>query len=344
MENFIEQRALGSQGLKVSCQGLGLMGMTSSYFINGEEVLSDEEKINTIGKALELGINFFDTAWAYKNFQTGETNEALLGKALKKYGREKFIVGTKFGLEVKKDGDKIVRVFNGKPEGIRSQLADSLERLETNYVDLYTMHRVDPNTPIEETMKCLLELQKEGKVLYVGLCECTPEELERAHKVMPVTAVQLEWSLNTRDVEKELIPMCRKLGIGIVAYSPLGRGLLTTTITKKDDLSDNDWRKTNPRFNDENLQKNLDRTKKLEEFAKKKGFSSAQLALAWVHLRGKDVFPIPGTKSSTRLVENLNALKINLDEKECKEIEELVGESYGNRYCEFMMKHTHDSR
>jgi len=339
----VEQRALGSQGLKVSCQGLGTMGMTAFYDVKGQET-NEEEKLNTIGAALENGINFLDTAWIYQNMQTGEKNEVLVGKALKNFGRDKFVVATKFGIGVEKQGDQFVRFTSGKPDFIRKQLAESLKNLETDYVDLYYMHRMDPSTPIEETMACLLELQKEGKIRYVGLSECTPEELERAHKVMPISAIQMEWSLNTRDLEKDIVPMARKLGVGIVAYSPLGRGLLSGTISKKEELSETDFRRHNPRFNDENLQKNLDRTKKLEEFAKKKGFSTGQIALAWVHLRGKDVFPIPGTKSSKRLAENARAASITLDEKELKEIEEIVGDSHGDRYDENMMKLTFNQR
>jgi len=343
MENKVEQRPLGSQGLVVSCQGLGTMGMTAFYEVKGQET-SEEEKINTIGAALEAGINFLDTAWMYQNIQTGEANEVLVGKALKKYGREKFVVATKFGIGFQKVNDKYERVVSGKPEFVRAQLADSLKKLGTDYVDLYYMHRMDPNTPIEETMACLLELHKEGKIKYVGLSECTPEELERAHKVMPISAIEMEYSLNTRDIEKTLLPVARKLGVGIVAYSPLGRGLLSGAITKKEDLSDTDFRKTNPRFNDENLEKNLEKTKKLEEFAKKKGFTSGQIALAWVHSRGKDVFPIPGTKSSKRVLENARAASIVLDEKDCKEIEDIVGDAHGERYDVEGMKFTFQGR
>jgi len=339
----VEQRPLGSQGLVVSCQGLGTMGMTAFYDVKGQET-SEEEKINTIGAALESGINFLDTAWMYQNFQTGEANEALVGKALKKYGREKFIVATKFGIGFQNVNGKFDMFVSGKPDFIKQQLADSLKRLGTEYVDLYYMHRMDPTTPIEETMACLLELQKEGKIKYVGLSECTPEELERAHKVMPISAIEMEYSLNTRDIEKTLLPVARKLGVGIVAYSPLGRGLLSGAITNKEDLSDTDFRKGNPRFNGGNLEKNLEKTKKLEEFAKKKGFSVGQIALAWVHSRGKDVFPIPGTKSSKRILENARAASIVLDEKECKEIEEIIGDTHGERYDERGMKSTFQER
>ena len=341
----VEQRAIGSQGLRASCQGLGLMGMTAFYETKkGEEVISEEEKINIIGATLDLGINLIDTAWVYQNFSNGDTNEALLGKALKKFGRERFVVATKFGIVFTIEGGKPQIIISGKPDFIRKQLSESLQRLGTDYIDLYYMHRMDPTTPIEETMACLLELHKEGKIRYVGLSECTPEELERAHKVMPVTAVQLEWSLNTRNVEKKLVPTCRKLGVGIVAYSPLGRGLLTSGITKSEDLSDTDFRKKMPRFNEENFQKNIDRTKKLEDIAKKKGISVAQLALAWVHNQGKDVFPIPGSTKLKRITENANAVNVVLDENERKEIEDLIGESHGERYDESVMYFTFERR
>ena len=346
MEKTVEQRPLGSQGLKVSCQGLGTMGMTAFYDTkdtNGQET-SEEEKINTIGAALDCGINFIDTAWIYQNFQTGETNEALVGKALKKYGREKFIVATKFGIGISIEDGKPVRIVSGKSEFIRSQLADSLKRLDTDYIDLYYMHRMDPTTPIEETMKCLLELQKDGKIRYVGLSECTPDELERAHKIMPITAVQMEWSLNTRDIEQDIVPTARKLGVGIVAYSPLGRGLLSGTFSSKEELKPTDFRFSQPKFSGENFQINIERSKKLEDWAKKKGYSVGQIALAWVHSRGKDVFPIPGTKSIKRIIENAASAHIVLDENECKEIEEIIGEPVGERYSEELLKSTYKAR
>lgn len=294
MENKIkvEQRKLGNQGLVVSVQGLGTMGMTAFYDNDG---VSEEDKIATIGKALELGINFLDTAWIYVNFQNGESNEVLVGKALKKYGRENFVVATKFGIGF--ENGKITTC--GKPDFVRKQCEESLKRLGIDTIDLYYMHRMDPDTPIEETMECLLELQKEGKIKYVGLSECSAKLLERAHKVMPISAIQMEWSLQSRDIEAEVVPMARKLGIGIVAYSPLGRGFLSRTFKKSEDLKD--WRVNNPRFQGENMVKNLENMELFEEFANKKGVSPGQLALAWVHHRGDDVFPIPGTKSSKRI-------------------------------------------
>ena len=343
----MDQRKLGTQGLVVSAQGFGAMGMTAFYKANDQN--SEEENLATIGKALEVGINFFDTAWIYQNFETGETNEALLGKAIKKYGRDKFVVATKFGIVPGPSG----LGFDGSPAAVRKQLTESLERLGIDCIDLYYMHRMDPKTPIEETMKCLLELKNEGKIKYVGLSECTASELERAHAVFPVSAIQMEWSLQTRDLEETVVPTARKLGVGIVAYSPLGRGFLSRTFTKKEELHPGDWRNTQPRFGGDNFDKNVEAAAKLEAIAVRKGVTAAQasrphpsrhalararksrplarkpaapifasarsrtaaalmfsfvsvgwlggwggaqLALAWVHSRGEDVFPIPGTR------------------------------------------------
>lgn len=324
----VPKRKVGSQGLFASIQGLGTMGMTAFY--KADDV-SEEEKIKTIGKALEVGINFLDTAWVYQNFQTNESNEVLIGKALKKYGRKNFVIATKFGFEVTAEGLKV----NGKPELVRKQCEESLKKLEIDFIDLYYMHRMDPTTPIEETMQCLLDLKNEGKIKYVGLSECTPEELERAHKVMPITAIQMEWSLQTRDIEKTLVPVARKLGVAIVAYSPLGRGFLSRTFTKKEEVQD--WRSSLPRFNNENFEENISAAKKLEDYAKKKGFTAAQLALAWLHNQGEDVFPIPGTKSQKRIEENAKAALIKLKPQEMKEIEEIVPEAKGGRYDEQLM-------
>lgn len=331
----VPKRKIGNQGLVASIQGLGTMGMTAFY--KADDV-TEEEKIKTIGKALEMGINLLDTAWVYQNFQTGEKNEELVGKALKKYGRKNFVVATKFGFEVTAEGFKA----NGKPDLIRSQCEESLKRLGISCIDLYYQHRMDPNTPIEETMKCLLELKNEGKIKYVGLSECTPEELERAHKVMPISAIQMEWSLQTRDIEKTLVPVARKLGVAIVAYSPLGRGLLSRTFTKKEEIQD--WRGSLPRFNDENFNQNVSTVEKLEEYAKKKGYTAGQLALAWLHNQGDDVFPIPGTKSQKRIEENAKAALIKLTPEEMKEIEAIVPEAQGGRYDEQFMQMCYGGR
>jgi len=206
------------------------------------------------------------------------------------------------------------------------------------------MHRMDPNTPIEEKMNCLLELKNEGKIKYVGLSEFTPDELQRAHKVMPVSAIQMEWSLQTRDIEKSILPVARKLGVAIVAYSPLGRGFLSRTFTKKEDIKEGDWRSSQPRFSGENLDENLSAAEKLELYAANKGYTAAQLALAWLHNQGDDVFPIPGTKTQKRIEENAKAALIKLTPEELLEIEAIVPEAKGGRYEENLMKRTYADR
>ena len=278
----VPQRKIGSQGLIASAQGLGTMGMTAFYY---NDDVTEEEKIDAIGKALEVGITFLDTAFIYQNMKTGEKNETLVGKALKKFGRENFIVATKTGIEITLNGF----LPNGSPELIRSQIQDSLTRLDIDCIDLYYLHRIDPNTPIEESMKCLLELREEGKLKYVGLSECTPEELRRAHKVFPITAIQMEWSLQTRNIEETLLPVARSLGVAIVAYSPLGRGFLSRTFKKQSDIKD--WRAHIPRFNQENFDENDLAALRLEEYASKKGYSAAQIALAWLH--NQDILSLP---------------------------------------------------
>ncbi|EGR31129.1 hypothetical protein IMG5_117220 [Ichthyophthirius multifiliis] len=325
----VPQRPLGSQGLLVSAQGLGCMGMTAFYgSFNRSQ--TEGESLKTIATALEHGINFLDTAWIYQSFGQGGgenyTNEELIGKAIKIHGRDKFIIATKFGIVINEKG----MGYSGKEETIRSQLADSLQRLGTNYIDLYYQHRMDPQTPIEETMEALKKLVHEGKIKYIGLSECTPDELRRAHKIHPVTAIQMEWSLQTRDLEQNIIPTARELGVGIVAYSPLGRGLLSKTFNTGEKLEQGDWRNNVPRFKGENLEKNI--PKKFFEKAVELGFSPAQLALAWVHSRGNDVFPIPGTKTSSRLAENAKAALIQLSQQQWNEIEKLIPDVVGDRY------------
>jgi aryl-alcohol dehydrogenase-like predicted oxidoreductase len=330
-------RKLGSQGLLASAQGLGTMGMTAFY--SATEV-TEEEKIDAIGRGLELGINFIDTAYLYQNFQTGETNEALVGKALKKYGRDKFVVATKCGIQITSNG----LITTGDPKIIRQQCEESLKRLDIECIDLYYLHRIDPEFPLETTMQCLLELRNEGKIKHVGLSECTPEELERAHKVFPISAIQMEWSLQTRDIEKTLVPVARQLGVAIVAYSPLGRGLLSRTFSKKEDLKEGDWRTTLPRFSEENIDENVEAVEKLEKYALSKGYTTAQIALAWLHNQGDDVFPIPGTKTAKRLEENAKGALIKLTHEEMAEIEAMIPEPKGTRYQEELMKRTYQAR
>ena len=334
----VEQRKVGSQGLIASAQGLGTMGMTAFYACDS---ISEDEKINAIGKGLEVGINFLDTAYLYQNFQTGETNEALVGKALKKFGRENFVVATKCGIQIGPNGMSIC----GKPKLVRSQCEESLKRLDINCIDLYYLHRIDPTVPIEETMECLLQLKNEGKIKHVGLSECTPDELERAHKIFPISAIQMEWSLQTRGIEKSLVPMARKLGVAIVAYSPLGRGFLSRTFTKREEILEGDWRKKGtPRFSEENFDENALAAERLHEFAQKRGYTAAQIALAWLHNQGVDVFPIPGTKTSKRIEENSKAASIVLNKEDMNEIESLVPEAKGLRYEEHFMKNNFEAR
>jgi aryl-alcohol dehydrogenase-like predicted oxidoreductase len=247
------------------------------------------------------------------------------------------IIATKFGITVNPSG------VSGKEEVIRSQLEDSLARLNTTYIDLYYMHRMDPDTPIEETMEVLKSLVEEGKIKYVGLSECTASELRRAHAVHPITAIQMEWSLQTRDIEAEVVPCARELGVGIVAYSPLGRGFLAQ-LNAFDGLDDKDWRRNHPRWSGENYEENKRRVARFFEIATAKGCTPAQLALAWVHAQGDDVFPIPGTKSAARIEENAHAYDLlPLTTDEMREIESSVA-VIGDRYDEAGMKRTHEGR
>ncbi|OQS04342.1 hypothetical protein THRCLA_03404 [Thraustotheca clavata] len=330
----MQTRKLGTQGLEVSAIGLGAMGMTAFYGDFDREA-SEESSIETIGKALENGINFIDTAWIYQSFgidgKPNRTNEELVGKAVKRFGREKFIIATKFGLGFGADKQRFV---SGKPEFIREQLSQSLERLGVDYVDLYQMHRMDPSTPIEETIACLKELIEEGKIKYIGLSECSSEELRRANAVHPISTIQMEWSLTTRDLENTIVKTARELGVGIICYSPLGRGLLTGAITKLDDLPEKDWRRAVPRFSEGNFEKNVAHS--FYELAVKKRVTPAQLALAWLLHRGDDVVPIPGTKSAARVIENSGAAHIQLSDEELREIEQAVPPATVNGTCSFV--------
>ncbi|OQS04340.1 hypothetical protein THRCLA_03403 [Thraustotheca clavata] len=327
--SVMQARKLGSQGLEVSKIGLGAMGMTAFYGGDFDREAAEETNINTIGKALELGINFIDTAWIYQSFgadgKPNRTNEELVGKAIKRFGRDRFVIATKFGITMC-DGSMAV---SGKPEFVRQQLHESLDRLGIDQIDLYYMHRMDPSTPIEETVACLKELVDEGKIKYIGLSECSSDELRRAHAVHPISAIQMEWSLNSRDAEKTVIKTARELGVGIVAYSPLGRGLLTGKIASLNDLSEKDSRRRNPRFVPENFKNNKATT--FFDLAAKKNVTPAQLALAWVLHRGDDVVPIPGTKQPARIIENAGAADISLTPEELEEIEQSIPDIAGER-------------
>ncbi len=324
----MKMRELGRSGLTVSAMGLGCMGM-SEFYGTGDE----RESVATIHRALALGVNFLDTADMYGPF----TNEELVGRAIQDR-RGQVILATKFGL-VRKSEDPGYRAVNGRPDYVRSACEGSLRRLDVETIDLYYLHRVDPKTPIEETVGAMARLVKEGKVKHLGLSEVGPQTLRRAHAVHAITALQTEYSLWTRDPEDEVLPTCRELGVGFVPYSPLGRGFLTGRIKKFEDLAPNDFRRTSPRFQGENFQKNLDLVHRIEQMAWEKGYAPAQLALAWVLGRGEDVVPIFGTKRRTFLEENLKALEIELTAEDLHHLDEIApqGAAAGPRYSEAAM-------
>lgn len=326
---MIPTRTLGSGGLRVSAQGLGCMGMSEFYADR-----DDTESLATLDRALELGVTFLDTADAYGP----HLNEELLGRALRGR-RARVVLATKFGI-VRDPADPQRRSISGRPEYVRTFCEGSLRRLGVETIDLYYQHRVDPTVPIEETIGAMAQLVDQGKVRHLGLSEAGPETLRRAHAVHPITALQSEYSLWSRDVEDEILPLCRQLGIGFVAYSPLGRGFLTGRFQRIEDLPDDDYRRHSPRFQGENFAKNLELVGRISALAQEKECTASQLALAWVLAQGADVVPIPGTKRRKYLEENLGAMQVVLSPAELAVIAAASpkGAAAGARYPEAMMK------
>jgi aryl-alcohol dehydrogenase-like predicted oxidoreductase len=315
-------RKLGSEGLETSAQGLGCMGMSEFY---GPQ--DDIEAIATIQRAIEIGVTFFDTADMYGPF----TNERLVGRALAGR-RDEVVIATKFGNERRDDGSWVGT--NGRAEYVHAACDASLQRLGIETIDLYYQHRVDTTTPVEETFGAMAELVEAGKVRYLGISEAAPATIRRAHAVHPISALQYEYSLWSRDPESEVLPLARELGIGFVPYSPLGRGALTGTIRSVEDLHDNDFRRHNPRFQHENLRRNIELIEQIEAIAEEKGVTAAQLALAWVMAQGDDVVPIPGTKRISYLEQNAAAAEIELSTGDLRRLEEAFphGSTAGDRY------------
>ena len=313
-------RTLGS--LTVSALGLGCMGMSEFYGAGDEQ-----ESLATIAVALDRGCTFLDTADMYGPF----TNEQLVGRAIASR-RDEVVLATKFGVERRADGSR--GGINGRPEYVRASCDASLQRLGVDVIDLYYQHRVDPGTPVEETWGAMAELVQAGKVRHLGISEAAPATIRRAHAVHPVTALQTEWSLWSRDPEDELLPLVRELGIGFVPYSPLGRGFLTGQFRTPDDIPEDDFRRHNPRFQGENFTRNLQLVDRVKDLADQQGCTPAQLALAWLLAQGDDVAPIPGTKKRSRLEENLGALEVELTADDLARLDELapVGVAAGDSY------------
>ena len=319
----VPQRPLGSQGLVVSAQGLGCMGMSEFYGATDES-----ESVATIERALELGVNFLDTSDAYGPHK----NEELVGRVIRDR-RDDVVLATKFGI-VRDPANPLSRDIDGSPEYVRRACDASLARLGIDHIDLYYQHRPDVKVPIEDTVGAMAELVQAGKVRFLGLSEAGPQTIRRAHATHPITALQSEWSLWSRDLEPEVMPVVRELGIGLVAYSPLGRGFLTGQIRSFDDLAPDDFRRFQPRFQGENFERNLELVEQVRYMATERSCTAGQLALAWVHARGDDVFPIPGTKRRTYLEENVAALDVQLTADDLARLEAIIppADIAGDRY------------
>jgi aryl-alcohol dehydrogenase-like predicted oxidoreductase len=323
----MKTRTLGPNGPEVSELGLGCMGMSAFY-----GTADEGEARATLARSLELGCNFLDTSDMYGPY----TNEELIGSAIAA-NRDEVFLATKFGIKLVEEGNLLDRVIDGSPGYVRSACDASLKRLGTDYIDLYYQHRVDPNTPIEETVGAMAELVKDGKVRHLGLSEASAETIRRAHAVHPIAAVQTEYSLWTREVEAEIVPTLKELGIALVAYSPLGRGFLSGRFSSTDELEESDFRRHGPRFTGENLKQNLTLAARVRELASERGITPGQLALAWVLSRWEHVVPIPGTKRVSYLEENLAAAEVELSADDAQAIADAIPAAAGTRYPEAIM-------